>query len=94
MDTVHTLLTGLGNIGRTFLEMLIADPERLPRRYGFRLKIVALPTLRVSPLIHLGLIWQRLLISNDGGLEYESCRPFGPISIRLPWRRQPNMISC
>ncbi|WP_448336624.1 homoserine dehydrogenase [Chloroflexus aurantiacus] len=40
MDTVHALLTGLGNIGRTFLEMLIADPERLPRRYGFRLNIV------------------------------------------------------
>lgn len=37
---VDAILTGLGNIGRTFLEMLVTDPDRLPRRYGFGLRIV------------------------------------------------------
>ncbi|MCX7861140.1 MAG: homoserine dehydrogenase [Chloroflexus sp.] len=38
--SVDVLLTGLGNIGRTLLELLVADPDRLPRRYGFHLRIV------------------------------------------------------
>ncbi|MFN3373159.1 MAG: homoserine dehydrogenase, partial [Chloroflexus sp.] len=40
MDMVDAILTGIGNIGRTFLEMLVTDPDRLPRRYGFHLRIV------------------------------------------------------
>lgn len=34
------ILTGLGNIGRTLLELLISRGDLLPRRYGFRLRCV------------------------------------------------------
>ncbi|WP_298820169.1 homoserine dehydrogenase [Chloroflexus sp.] len=40
MPSINVILTGLGNIGRTLLELLVADPERLPRRYGFTLRLV------------------------------------------------------
>jgi homoserine dehydrogenase len=40
MQTVRAIVTGLGNIGRSLLELLIADPTRLERRYGFRLLVV------------------------------------------------------
>jgi homoserine dehydrogenase len=40
MDTFKTILTGLGNIGRTFLELLVADSERFALRYGFQLRII------------------------------------------------------
>jgi homoserine dehydrogenase len=40
--TVRYILTGLGNIGRTLLEVLISRGDLLPRRYGFTLQCVGL----------------------------------------------------
>ncbi len=40
MRQIKTILTGVGNIGRTLLELIVADPDRLPRRYGFALHLV------------------------------------------------------
>jgi len=40
MDTFKTILTGLGNIGRTLLELLVADSDRFALRYGFQLRII------------------------------------------------------
>ncbi|MEF3273238.1 MAG: homoserine dehydrogenase [Chloroflexus sp.] len=40
MQFVDTILTGLGNIGRTLLEHLVAHSEHISRRYGFALRVV------------------------------------------------------
>lgn len=40
--TVRYVLTGLGNIGRTLLEVLVSRGDLLPRRYGFQLVCVGL----------------------------------------------------
>jgi homoserine dehydrogenase len=39
-DTQRFILTGLGNIGRTFLEILLSRGDTLSARYGFELRCV------------------------------------------------------
>lgn len=51
LKTIDTILIGLGNVGKGFLQILINDKERLAREYGIALRIVAISNLRYGNFV-------------------------------------------
>jgi homoserine dehydrogenase (EC 1.1.1.3) len=83
MDTFKTILTGLGNIGRTFLELLVADSERFALRYGFQLRIIGVADSTGVAFDPDGLDLPAIIDCSVVGLVYECYQRSDRNSIRL-----------
>ncbi|ACL25443.1 homoserine dehydrogenase [Chloroflexus aggregans] len=78
MVIVNTIVTGLGNIGRTLLELLARDPDRLLRRYGFTLRIVGVADSTGVALDPAGLDPSAVIAAKRQGLGARSLSAFRP----------------
>jgi homoserine dehydrogenase len=55
MQTYRLLLSGLGNVGRSFLELILSQAEVLANRYGIELRVVAAADSRGAAIDPAGL---------------------------------------